>query len=287
MAEGRRTQPGRRWLGRVVVGGALLAAVGVGLVWALQRSLIYFPDRSGVPPAAHVLDGARDLTLSTDDGLELGAWFVPPAAEAQDRGMAVLVAPGNGGNRLGRAGLADELRERGFAVLLMDYRGYGANPGRPSEDGLRRDARAAADALAAEGFPPERVIYYGESLGGGVVAALLAERPPAGAVFRSPFTELAAVGRHHYPVLPVGLVLRDRFPVVEHVAATQVPVSVVRAAHDSVVPAELSAEVAAAAANLVEELVLEGADHNDPAMFGPEVADVVVRLAEAAGAQGR
>ena len=84
--------------------------------------------------------------------------------------MAVLVAPGNGGNRLGRADLAEELRRRGLAVLLMDYRGYGGNPGDPSEDGLARDAVAAAEALEDLGFPPERTIYFGESLGTGVVA---------------------------------------------------------------------------------------------------------------------
>src|SRR5699024_645169 len=173
-----------------------------------------------------------------------------------------------------------------FAVLLMDYRGYGGNPGSPSGDGLRQDAVAAADALAAQGYPPERTIYFGESLGGAVVAALLAERPPAGVVFRSPFTELADVGRHHYPVLPVGLILRDRFPVAEHVSTTAVPVTVIRADHDSVVPAELSAQVAAAAPNLVEELVFDGADHNDPVMFGPKVADAVVRLAEAIESDG-
>ena len=254
--------------------------MGVGLVWSLQRSLIYFSDSAPVPPAADVLPGARDVTLSTADGLELGAWFAPVPGEVADRGLAVLLAPGNGGNRQGRAGLAEALRERGFAVLVMDYRGYGGNPGRPSEDGLRQDALAAVDGLATEGYPPQRTIYFGESLGGAVVAALLAERPPAGAVFRSPFTELADVGRHHYPVLPVGLILRDRFPVLEHVAASQVPVSVIRAAHDSVVPAELSAQVAAAAPNLVEELVLDGADHNDAVMFVAEVADVVVRLTE-------
>ena len=117
--------------------------------------------------------------------------------------MAVLVAPGNGGNRQGRAGFAEALSRRGLAVLLMDYRGYGGNPGSPNEDGLAADALAAAEALEELGYPPERTIYFGESLGAGVVAALQAKRPPAGLVLRSPFTELADVGAHHYPWLPV------------------------------------------------------------------------------------
>lgn len=249
-------------------------------MWSLQRSMIYFPDTAAVPAAADVLEGGQDLTLETSDGLELEAWFAPPAEDASDRDMAVLMAPGNGGNRAGRAGLAQHLQDRGFAVLLMEYRGYSTNPGRPRQDGLIRDGLAAVDALEAQGFAPEQTIYFGESVGGGVVAALMSERPPAAAVFRSPFTDLAEVGRHHYRWLPVGLLLRDRFPVTEHVRGTRVPISVIRARHDTVVPAELSAQVADAAPNLVEEHSIEDADHNDPVMFGPEIADAVARIAE-------
>ncbi len=259
----------------------LVVAVGmvVGAMWAVQRQLIYFPDPRQVPPADEVIAGARDVTLHTDDGLELDAWFVP-ADPDRDLRTAVLVAPGNGGNRLGRAGFARELSRRGLAVLLLDYRGYGGNPGSPSEDGLLADARAAADALERLGFPPERTIYFGESLGTGVVAALQAERPPAGLVLRSPFTELSDVGSHHYPWLPVRLLLRDRFPVLEHLERSEVPVTVVYGDRDGVVPSRLSARIAQEAPSLVEEVVLPGADHNDAVMFGPTVADAVARLAQ-------
>src|SRR5699024_8366349 len=151
---------------------------------------------------------------------------------------------------------------------------------RSLHDALPIYGLAAVDALQGQGYGPEQTIYFGESVGGGVVAALLSERPPAAAVFRSPFTDLAGVGRHHYPWLPVGLLLRDRLPVAEHVGGTQVPISVIRARHDTVVPAELSAEVADAAPDLVEERIFEDADQNDPIMFGPEIADAVVVIAD-------
>jgi fermentation-respiration switch protein FrsA (DUF1100 family) len=256
----------------------LLLGMVIAVLWAFQRQLIYFPDNTRVPPAGEVIEGARDVTVHTEDGLELGAWFVPAEGPAPATPMAVLVAPGNGGNRASRASLAIELSERGLAVLLMDYRGYGGNPGSPSEDGLAADAIAASEALEELGYPPDRTIYFGESLGGGVMAALQVRRPPAGIVLRSPFTDLAAVGAHHYPFLPVRLLLRDRFPVVEHLSSSKVPVTVIYAQHDSVVPSELSARVADAAGALVERLVIPRADHNDPAMFGPRVADAVVRL---------
>lgn len=262
----------------IVLGLVLLVGVAVGMLTALQRQLIYFPDSTTVPPAGEVIRGARDLTLHTSDGLALGAWFVP-ASPASDTHLAVLVAPGNGGSRSGRAGLATELSRRGLSVLLMDYRGYGGNPGSPSEDGLARDAMAAALALEELGYPAERTIYFGESLGAGVVAALQARRPPAGVVLRSPFTELADVAAHHYPWLPVRQLLKDRFPVTSLLSVSEVPVTVIYGDRDSVVPTELSARVADEAGSLVERVVIRGADHNDEVMFGPVVADAVARLA--------
>lgn len=280
------------WRRRLVRGSVVvLVLVGVvtAVLWAFQRQLIYFPDSQAVPPAGQVIEGARDVTLHTEDGLQLTAWFVPAkdgssgtsgSSGENGESLAVLVAPGNGGNRLGRADFAELLSQRGLAVLLMDYRGYGGNPGSPSEEGLAADALAASNALEELGFPPERTIYFGESLGTGVVSALQARRPPAGIVLRSPFTELTDVGSHHYPYLPVRLLLRDTFPVLEHLSVSEVPVTVVYGDRDSIVPSVLSKRVADGAANLAERVVIEGADHNDGVMFGPRVADAVARLAE-------
>ena len=248
------------------------------MLWAMQRHLVFFPDATPVPPAGDIIADARDVTLHTADGLELGAWFVP-ASRPTDTGMAVLVAPGNGGNRTGRAGLARELSIRGLSVLLMDYRGYGGNPGSPSEEGLAADADAAVEALKGLGYPPQRTVYFGESLGSGVVAALQVRHRPAGIVLRSPFTELADVGAHHYSWLPVRALLRDRFPVAEHVAASDGPATIIYGDRDSVVRTERSASVADQARSLAERVVIAGADHNDAVMFGPRVADAVARLA--------
>jgi pimeloyl-ACP methyl ester carboxylesterase len=193
--------------------------------------------------------------------------------------MAVLVAPGNGGNRAGRAGFAEELSRRGLAVLLMDYRGYGGNPGSPSQDGLAADADAAAEALTQLGYPPQRTIYFGESLGSGVVAALQVQHRPAGIVLRSPVHRPRRRRHSPLPWLPVGALLRDRFPVGQHLASSDVPITVIYGDRDSVVSPLLSARVADQAPSLAERVVIADADHNDPVMLGPRVADAVVRLA--------
>jgi uncharacterized protein len=263
----------------VVLVVLVLLGVGVTVIWALQRRLIYFPSPGPVPEAHSVMERASEVTLETSDGLALGAWFVPAGAPANN--MTVLVANGNAGDRSMRAPLAHALAEEGFAVLLFDYRGYGGNPGHPSEDGLARDVRAAYRFLVAEeGIPSDRLIYFGESLGAAVVVELSTEHPPAGLVLRSPFTDLAAVGQVHYPFLPVGALLRDRYPLVEHIRRVDVPTTVVYGTHDSVVPAQQSRAVAEAAAGPTTVVQIKG-DHNDVALLdGPELIDAVVGLAE-------
>jgi fermentation-respiration switch protein FrsA (DUF1100 family) len=275
--------------GGSVLKGALIVvgivAVLLTVLWLGQRRLIYLPDTSTVPPAADVIDGAEDVTLTTADGLDLGAWYVPP--EAADRDVTVLVANGNGGNRASRASLAVALSEAGFATLLFDYRGYGGNPGRPDEDGLALDARAAYTYLVDErDVSPEQLLYFGESLGAGVVSELATAYPPAGLLLRSPFTDLAAAGQRHYPFVPGGLLLRDRYPVAEYVSTIDVPITIVYGTEDSIVAPSLSQDVAAAAAGPVDEIAIEGAGHNDAVMFGgPEMVDAVSGLAERAATQ--
>lgn len=264
----------RRWW----ISGVVVIAVPVlilGVLWVFQRRIIYQPDAAPVPPAAEVLRAATDVTFRTADGLELGAWYLPPPRA--DCRTVVLVLPGNAGNRWGRVDLAAGLYGRGLGVLLVDYRGHGGNPGSPSEVGLEADADAAYDFLLAEA-DVDHIVVLGESIGGSPATAVALTRRPAGVLLRSPFTDLAATARVHFPFVPSWL-LRDRHPVLERVSALTgqgIVVDVVLGSRDTVVPSEQSRTVAAAA---LGELTVVDADHNDAALAaGPALLDAVDRL---------
>jgi len=279
-------------VGIILLVGAAVLAAPIGLLWAFQRRLLYLPAPRTVPPAASVLPGAEEVAFDTADGLRLGGWFVPPVdkpahltsrsatlpegaptaaglGEARPQGPgrpgpAVLVLNGNGGNRSLRAPLAAALARMGLAVLLFDYRGYGGNPGHPTEAGLAADARAALDYLANRPeVDPARVVYFGESLGAAVALRLAVERPPAALVLRSPFASLAEVGQLHYPLVPVSLLLRDRYDSAALAGRLAAPLLVVAGDRDRIVPAGHSRRLFAAAPQPKRLVVLDGADHND------------------------
>jgi fermentation-respiration switch protein FrsA (DUF1100 family) len=256
-------------MAEVVVVILLAAALGLAVLWWTQRSLMYFPSGGPVRPAGQVIAGAEDVELATRDGLRLGAWFVP--GNGAPPRPAVLVANGNAGDRSDRAPLARALANAGYSVLLFDYRGYGGNPGSPTEEGLLDDARAAADHLRDRpDVDPARIAYLGESLGSGVMTALAVERSPSALILRSPFTSFAEVGSHHYPLLPVALFVRDRYPIVDQIASVRAPVLTIAGDADEIVPLRFSRAVHEKAAEPKRLVVIEGVGHNDPELLAGE-----------------
>jgi uncharacterized protein len=271
---------------QVVLTVAVVLLAALALLWSQQRRLIYLPAPRAVPAAAALLPGAEEVSFPTEDGLRLDGWFLPAAAAG--RGPAVLVCNGNAGNRSLRAPLAAALARAGLAVLLFDYRGYAANPGRPTEPGLAADARAAAAYLAGRPeVDPARLVYFGESLGAAVALRLATERPPAALVLRSPFWSLAEVGRVHYPWLPVSLLLADRYDAAQRVGRLAAPLLVVAGERDRIVPAAHSRRLFDAAPQPKRFVLLAGADHNDlDLLAGPRLLDEVTAFLRGVPALG-
>ncbi len=243
----------------VVVG---LVALLLAVLWFGQRSFIYFPDGETPSPGAFGLAGVDPETFDTEDELTLGAWFVP--ARVAGAGYTVIVFNGNAGHRGHRAGLAAQLAARGVNVFLFDYRGYGGNPGLPSEEGLARDARAALAALGRRpGVDLTRIVFLGESLGAAVAVRLALEFPPAALVLRSPFSSMTAIGSHHYPFLPVRWLLRDRYSSIDRISRITSPLLVIAGGADRIVPIFESEALFELAPQPKKLVVGPGADHND------------------------
>ena len=254
----------------VLVGGAIAL---LGSVWLFQRRLIYLPGPSpGPPPSCW-----QEVHLETSDGLTLDAWLGP--APPDPAAGAAIVFPGNAGSRIDRLHLGERLTGGGLRVLLVDYRGYGGNPGSPTEEGLALDARAArrfVEENALEQWGP--VIYYGESLGAAVAVELTSEYPPDLLVLRSPFTSLVDVGSFHYRFLPIARLLKDRYPSLRRASSITSPVVVIAGRLDRIVPYSQSVRLFEAFPGRKRFVTIEAADHNDATLVDhPFLIDEIIR----------
>ena len=252
--------------------GLLVAAV-LAVIWFGQRSLMYFPSSDVGSPADAGLPTAEVVTLRTEDDLELGGWFIPPATLPS--GYTLIVFNGNAGHRGYRVGLARGFAARGHATLLFDYRGYGGNPGLPHERGIIRDARSAlAYVRARPDVDTRRIVYFGESLGTAVAVQLATEHAPAAIVLRSPFTSFVSMARVHMPWVPARWLLRDRYDSIAAIDTLTSPVLVIAGDRDTIVPFEESEALYARAREPKRFVTIEGADHNDEALTdGPQIID--------------
>lgn len=241
----------------ITLGAGYLLAVG--LIAAYQRTLIYFPAQDRPSPDTYGAQGFDIVATTTEDGLRLTGWNWKP----DTNGALVLYFHGNGGHLGHRAPRGRFLEAAGCGVLLAEYRGYGGNPGRPSETGLIRDAEAWLVFLAEQGIKPDRIILFGESLGAAVAVSLAAKARFRGLILEAPFTSLVAAGQHHYPWLPVALLLRDRFDSLPRIAHNRAPLLILHGEADRTVPVEHGRELLAAANEPKRGVFLPGADHHD------------------------
>jgi hypothetical protein len=210
-----------------------------------------------------------EVRLHTDDGLDLLAWHQPAA---QGR-ATILYLHGNGGHIGYRGDRVRPFIEAGFGVLLVEYRGYGGNPGRPSEQGLMSDARAALAFLDAAGAPSAATVLYGQSLGSTVAVAIAAERaaagqPVAALVLEAPLSSVSDVAAHHYPWVPVRWLLKDRFEALARIAQVGAPVLIIHGEADDIVPIRYGRALFEAAAEPKEAGWIRGGGHEDLAEFG-------------------
>lgn len=250
---------------------SLIAALAVSyvavtaLAFVFQRKLIYFPSPQRPALSAAAAEYYSEVTLTTADGLDLLAWYAPPG---HDQAAVLVYFHGNAELIGDRAGKLVPYLEAGHGALLVEYRGYGGNPGRPSEAGLYADGHAALDWLAGHGVAAARVVVYGSSLGSGVAVELAASRKLAALVLEAPFTSLVAVGKRAYPWLPVRLLTHDRFDSLAKMPRLEAPIFIVHGEDDSIVPAAMGRAILAAAPPASQGLFVAGLGHNELLAIG-------------------
>jgi uncharacterized protein len=235
---------------------ALYVVVLVGIT-IFQRRLLYFPPSEQIAPADVGLPQARVMTLKTSDGETLVAWYIAPASGKP----LILYFHGNGGGLDLRNIRFQKLTETGNGLLAIEYRGYGASTGAPTESGLHLDGEAAYHEALALGVPADRLVVMGESLGTGVAVALAARHDVGALVLDSPYSSVEEVAASLYWMLPVRLLIRDRFRSDQKIAAVHAPVLIVHGSNDWVVPVRFGEKLFALANPPKRFIQVEGGGH--------------------------
>jgi len=246
-----------------------VVAIAVGIpaaAWLMQDSLIFFPQPAG--STAHLPAHSAPFVVTAGDGTRLDGWIAQGSAVP----APTVIYFGGNAEEVSHT-LGDPRWPRPWSVVALNYRGYGTSEGKPGEPELAADALAIYDAVVARGdVDRNRVVVFGRSLGTALAAHVAAERPVAGVVLVSPYDSLAAVGSHHYPWLPVSLLLKHRFDAEADARRCRLPMLAIVASSDSIIPAERSRALFDAWAGPKSWQAVPGADHNTlggmPAFWG-------------------
>ena len=249
-----------RPLRRALERGAILAVGALALFLAgvavFQDSLLYFPDN---PPRGDVLDEARRHGLRAwPNDEDFRAFLREPATPVRG---TIVILHGNAGHAAHRTWYADALGREGLRVILAEYPGYGSRPGKPGEAALVADA-AETVKLVGERYPGP-LILAGESLGAGVAAAVARRTKVPALLLITPWDSLERVARHHFPWLPVGLLLRDRYDSVLNLAGFDGRLALVVAEDDDIIPARHAQQLHDSLGGDKRLWTVPGAGHND------------------------
>lgn len=253
-----------RWLA-ATLGVGVVAYLGAALyLYAFQASYVYFPDlpsRQVVATPDDIGLAFQAVQLGTTDGERLTGWFVPaPAARG-----TLLYLHGNGGNIGHRLDRIEVFHRLGLNTLIIDYRGYGASSGTPSEEGTYRDALAAWNYLARQRhLAPDDIVVFGESLGGSIAAWLAARHTPAALVVYGSFTSVPDLARAMFPMFPADWLARYSYDTRAALNQVSCPVLIMHSPEDEIIPFSHGQALLGAAREPKRLVELRGG-HNDAA----------------------
>ena len=255
----------------------LAVAVYCGLVLLLyifQRNLLYHPSTKNPKPADYGISEMSLVEIITSDGLKLDAWF----RAAEGGKQTILYLHGNAGHLGHRSIKVKKYLDAGFGLLLLGYRGYGGNSGKPSEKKLYIDGRAALSFLIKYQVPLSNTIIYGESLGTGVAVEISRNLRINCLVLEAPFSSMTDVATHHFFYLPTRILLKDHYNSIGKINEITAPIFFVHGEMDSVVPWKFGKRLYDAAPQPKELLLIENANHNNLYEFG--ASNAIIKFIE-------
>ena len=205
------------------------------IVFFFQRNLLYHPsidsylkDNFDAEPTE-----IEKVKITTEDKIDLIGWFYNKNIE---KFKTIVFFHGNAGSLKNRTYKLNRIKELNVNFLIIAWRGFSGNLGKPNEKGLYKDARSAVKWLNMKGIKDKDIILYGESLGTAVAIEIAQNKKFAGVILESPFTSMINMGKKYYPFFPVSLLLKDKFESYKKIKNISVPILIMHGKVDNIVP---------------------------------------------------
>ena len=201
-------------------------------IYIFQRKLLYHPNINSYLKGDGLIHSFENINIRTEDNINLKGWL-----HLKDpKKKTILFFHGNAGTLDNRIYKLNFLGNLDVNFLIIAWRGYSGSTGKPSEFGLYQDAKSALNWLNLKGITDEKIILYGESLGTSIAIEVGQNRDFAGIILEAPFTSMIDIGKKHYPLFPVKLLLKDKYVSKDKIKNIKSPVLVMHGKEDKIVP---------------------------------------------------
>ena len=204
-----------------------------------QRNLMYHPNENNYFGDTLSVD-IEKVKIKTNDEIELLGWYHKKNLK---RYKTILFFHGNAGSLENRIHKLNHFREMEVNFLIIAWRGFSGNKGKPSEKGLYEDGQSAINWLLDKGIKEDDIVIYGESLGTGISTHLAQNKNFAGIILETPFTSMVDAAKVYYPYIPVGLLLKDKFDNKSKIKNINSPVLIMHGQADQIVPFSMGKEI--------------------------------------------
>ena len=202
------------------------------LLYYNQRNLLYHPTENNYQ-GDELKVKIDKVQIKTVDNINLMAWYHEKEIKKY---KTILYFHGNAGSLENRIHKINHFSDMNINFLLISWRGFNGNDGKPSEQGLYKDAKSAVLWLKNKGLSEENIILYGESLGTGVATEIAQNKNFGGVILESPFTSMIAAGKSKYPIFPIGLLLKDKYESDKKIKNISSPILIMHGEADTIVP---------------------------------------------------
>lgn len=243
----------------------VLPGVLLTMLYFIQEKLIFLPTHLPADYSYSFTSEFEELFVQAEDGARLNALHF---TKSETQGV-ILYFHGNAGDLSRWGTVAPLFLEKGYDVLVMDYRTYGKSTGKLSEAALYSDAQHFYDYLL-ERYEEDKIILYGRSLGSGVAAQLASKNQPAQLILETPYYSLMDVAQERFPFLPVKWLLKYELPSYRYVQDIQCPITIFHGTQDEVVPYSSGKRLFEDTPGPGKRMyTIEGGGHNNLIDFGP------------------